>query len=162
MINEKAQEHILSAIEKEKEEAILNYGYFHSDHEFWAVLKEEVEELQEESIFCSKRIDEMWDTIRNSDLLYMMQDEEKRKRTIKTLKNSAINAACEAVQVAAVIDKYLEGESKKVKCEKCGGGMRVVFSQKDGKHTMAAICPYCGHYAVLNERSEDEIMQMEE
>ena len=40
--------------------------------------------------------------------------------------------------------------------------MKVVFSQKDGKHTMAAICPYCGHYAVLNERSEDEIMQMEE
>lgn len=162
MINEEAKMYIDAAIEKEKNSAIENHGFFNSDHEFWAVLKEEVEELQEESIFCLKRIDEMWEAIRNSDLLYMMQDEEKRKRTIKTLKNSAINAACEAVQVVAVIDKYLEGESKKVKCEKCGGGMQTVFSQKDGKHTMAAICPYCGHYAVLNEVSEDEIMQMEE
>lgn len=40
--------------------------------------------------------------------------------------------------------------------------MKVVFSQKDGKHTMATICPYCGHYAVLNEVSEEKIMQMEE
>ena len=154
MINEKAQEHILSAIEKEKEAAISNHGYFHSDHEFWAVLKEEVEELQEYSTYIASKADLLWTAVRADAVL--------NQDTLNIIRQNAINAACEAVQVAAVIDKYLEGESKKVKSEKCGGGMKVVFSQKDGKHTMAAICPYCGHYAVLNERSEDEIMQMEE
>ena len=154
MINEKAQEHILSAIEKEKEAAISNHGYFHSDHEFWAVLKEEVEELQERSAYIASKFDLFWRAVRGDAVL--------NQDTLNIVRKNAINAACEAVQVAAVIDKYLEGESKKVKCEKCGGGMKIVFSQKDGRHTMAAICPYCGHYAVLNERSEDEIMQMEE
>lgn len=154
MINEKAQEHIFSAIEKEKEAAISNHGYFHSDHEFWSVLHEEIEELKEYSNFLLTKETILWAFIRENNVL----DNEM----LGTTRIIAINAACEAVQVVAVIDKYLEGENKKVKCEKCGGGMKVMFSQKDGKHTMAAICPYCGHYAVLNKRSEDEIMQMEE
>lgn len=156
MINEKAQEHIFSAIEKEKEAAISNHGYFHSDHEFWAVLKEEVEELESEIVpsFFDKVIRELWSSIKASKRI--------NQSYLKSLETTAKDIAIEAIQVAAVIDKYLEGESKKVKCEKCGGGMQTVFSQKDGKHTMTAICPYCGHYTVLNERSEDEIMQMEE
>lgn len=154
MINEKAKEHILSAIAKEKEAAISNHSYFHSDHEFWAVLKEEVEELQERSAYIASKADLLWTAVRADAVL--------NQDTLNIIRQNAINAACEAVQVVAVIDKYLEGESKKVKCEKCGGGMKTAFSQKDGVHTMAAICPYCGHYAVLNEVSEDEIMQMEE
>lgn len=156
MINEKAQEHILSAIEKEKEAAIEAHGYFHSDHEFWAVLKEEVEEWQEE-LWKSKGQDTInfyWESVKINQKI--------KRDSLNTLRKIVINSALEAIQVAAVIDKYLEGESKKVKCEKCGGGMQTVFSQKDGKHTMTAICPYCWHYAVLNKRSEDEIMQMEE
>ena len=155
MINEKAQEHILSAIEKEKEAAISNHGYFHSDHEFWAVLKEEVEELQEEDCgHMGFRVKLLWERVKSNKVL--------NQNDLNFIKESAINAICEAVQVVAVIDKYLEGESKKVKCEKCGGGMDTVFSQKNGVYTIGAICPYCGHYAVLNKRSEDEIMQMEE
>ena len=104
MINEKAQEHILSAIEKEKEAAILNYGYFHSDHEFWAVLKEEVEELQEYSAYIASKVDLLWGDIRNDEVLEDNDD-------LNQIKEGAISAACEAIQVVAVIDKYLEGES---------------------------------------------------
>ena len=154
MINTNAKKDILEAIAKERDAAIENHDYFHSPHEFWAVLKEEVEELQEYSTYIASKADLLWTAVRADAVL--------NQDTLNIIRQNAINAACEAVQVAAVIDKYLEGESKKVKCEKCGGGMKVVFSQKDGKHTIAAICPYCGHYAVLNERSEDEIMQMEE
>ena len=103
MINEKAQEHILSAIEEEKDAAILNHGYFHSNHEFWAVLKEEVEELQERSAYIASKFDLFWKAVRGDAVL--------NQDTLNIVRKNAINAACEAVQVAAVIDKYLEGES---------------------------------------------------
>ena len=155
MIDKNARENILAAVAKEKESAIKNHGYFHSDHEFWAVLCEEAEELKEDSTCITSIVRRLWDSVRGDSMFNNID-------TLNTIRENAINAVCEAIQVVVVIDKYLEGESKKVKCEKCGGGMQTVFSQKDGKHTMTAICPYCGHCAVLNERSEDEIMQMEE
>ena len=66
MINEKAQEHILSAIVKEKEAAVSNYGYFHSDHEFWAVLHEEIEELKEYSNFLLTKETILWSFTREN------------------------------------------------------------------------------------------------
>lgn len=105
MINEKAQEHILSAIEKEKEAAISNHGYFHSDHEFWAVLKEEVEELKEATAkteLITTFLNEIWELIK--------ENKEPNKNRFEVIKLSAKQIALEAVQVAAVIDKYLEGE----------------------------------------------------
>lgn len=106
MINEKAQEHILSAIAKEKEAAISNHGYFHSDHEFWAVLKEEVEELQDATSkinLISVFLSQIWDAIK--------EDKSPNNIDLSAIKLSAKNIAFEAIQVAAVIDKYLEGES---------------------------------------------------
>ena len=105
MINEKAQEHILSAIAKEKEAAISNHGYFHSDHEFWAVLKEEVEELQDATSkinLISVFLSQIWDAIK--------EDKSPNNIDLSAIKLSAKNIAFEAIQVAAVIDKYLEGE----------------------------------------------------
>lgn len=106
MINEKAKENILQAIEKEKEAAILNHGYFHSDHEFWAVLKEEVEELQDATSkinLISVFLSQIWDAIK--------EDKSPNNIDLSAIKLSAKNIAFEAIQVAAVIDKYLEGES---------------------------------------------------
>lgn len=105
MINEKAKEHIFSAIEKEKEAAISNHGYFHSDHEFWAVLKEEVEEINDEIAKTNTNwlTSNFWDNIKKNKSLDV--------KNLELIRGNAINAACEAVQVAAVIDKYLEGES---------------------------------------------------
>lgn len=104
MINEKARECILSAIEKEKNAAIEKYSYFNSNHEFWAVMKEEVEELQEYSTYIASKADLLWTAVRADAVL--------NQDTLNIIRQNAINAACEAVQVAAVIDKYLEGESK--------------------------------------------------
>lgn len=105
MINKKAQKYILSAIEKEKEAAIENYGYFHSDHEFWAVLKEEAEELQEDSTYITGIVRRLWDSVRGDSMFNNID-------TLNAVRENAIEAACEAVQVAAVIDKYLEGYIK--------------------------------------------------
>ena len=115
MIDKKARENILAAVAKEKESAIKNHGYFHSDHEFWAVLKEEVEELQEEvkSPEISFRMKCAWECIR--------KDKEVGINEIVWINEMALNVAYEAVQVAAVISKYLTGgivdDFKKVELE---------------------------------------------
>ena len=101
MIDEKARENILAAVAKEKESAIKNHGYFHSDHEFWAVLKEEVEELQEYSTYIASKADLLWTAVRADAVL--------NQDTLNIIRQNAINAACEAVQVVAVINKYSEG-----------------------------------------------------
>ena len=104
MINEKAQEHILSAIEMEKEAAISNHGLFHSDHEAWAVLKEEVEELFEcldEQEAMHHRLDLLWDMIRINN--------EIDEGDLNLLYDFAKSCAEEAVQVMAMIQKWGEG-----------------------------------------------------
>lgn len=111
MINEKAQEHILSAIEKEKKAAISNHGYFHSDHEFWAVLCEEAEELQEDSTCITSIVRRLWDSVRGDSMFNNID-------TLNTIRENAINAVCEAIQVVVVIDKYLEGESGRMILQK--------------------------------------------
>ena len=103
MIDQGAKTEILVAIAKEKEVAIENYGYFHSDHEFYAVMREEVEELQEESVCIVEMMGRLWDMIR--------ADETLNRDKLEMIREMAIDAACETIQVAAVIDKYLEGRA---------------------------------------------------
>ena len=102
MIDKKARENILAAVAKEKESAIKNHGYFHSDHEFWAVLCEEAEELQEDSTYITGIVRRLWNSVRGDSMFNNID-------TLNTIRENAIEAACEAVQVAAVIDKYLQG-----------------------------------------------------
>lgn len=102
MINTSAKKDILEAIAKERDAAIENHDYFHSPHEFWAVLREEAEELQEESNLCLQKIEQLWAAIRCDAVL--------NKDTLELIKNIAIDAACEAVQVASAITKYNQGE----------------------------------------------------
>ena len=106
MINEEAQKHILSAIEKEKDAAISNYGHFHSDHEFWAVLKEEVEEINDEIAKTNTNwlTSNFWDNIKKNKSLDV--------KNLQLIRGNAINAACEAVQVVAVIDKYIVNKER--------------------------------------------------
>ena len=103
MINEKAQEHIFSAIEMEKEAAISNRGYFHSDHEAWAVMKEEVQELlelfDEDKIYVD--LDKLWGKVRRDEPISMGDMTE--------IYNWAMSCAKEAVQVMAMCLKWREG-----------------------------------------------------
>lgn len=80
------------------------FPQFHSAHEGWAVIKEEVEETEEESEKMKLFVECAWGDI-TSDF--------PANSEIKCLKESAINAACEAIQVAAMCQKFLEMEEKK-------------------------------------------------
>lgn len=103
MINEEAKMYIDAAIEKEKNAAIEKHSYFNSNHEFWAVIKEEIEELEYEfePQFLDKFIRESW--------LSIKADKGINQSYLQHLKTMAKRVAVEAVQVAAVINKYSEG-----------------------------------------------------
>ncbi|BFL40808.1 hypothetical protein H8S45_14915 [Agathobaculum sp. NSJ-28] len=77
---------------------------FHSAHEGWAVLKEEVEELETEAEMAASTLTEAWVFIKDND--------QAAKDEIKWLWQYAINAACEAIQVAAMCQKFLDMEDK--------------------------------------------------
>ena len=122
MIDERAKTDVLRAIAKEKENAIENHGYFHSDHEFWAVLFEEVEELQEDSAYITGIVRRLWDSVRGDSMLNNID-------TLNAVRENAIEAACEAIQIAAVIYKYLGGESRRMIFAKMEGDKEIVCSK---------------------------------
>lgn len=89
--------HVKSACLFEKEQAENEWGKtFNSLHEGWAVLKEEVEEVD----FVHKQIlqlaDEMWRTIKV---------DENLDNTIKIVQKYAIEAMMELAQVWGVCEK---------------------------------------------------------
>ena len=69
------------------------FPQFHSQHEGWAVLKEEAEEAEEEVSKMKLLLECAWGNI-TSDL--------PANEDIRCLKQHAINAACEAIQAAAM------------------------------------------------------------
>lgn len=101
MISGRAIDYITQAVEAEEDAAIKAHGLFHSDHEAWAVLKEEVEELCEcldEQEAMHHRLDLLWDMIRINN--------EIDEGDLNLLYNFAKSCAEEAVQVMAMCIKW--------------------------------------------------------
>lgn len=83
---------------EELKEANEKNPLFHSDHEAYAVILEELEETEENVKAMGYCIQTMWD--------YVKRDKKPRK-SVENLKNFALNTAAEAIQVAAMCDKFL-------------------------------------------------------
>lgn len=94
---------IQKLVNEELEEANKKYPLFHSDHEAYAVIKEEIEECTEELECLQNYMKLMWKRIREDG------DIEK---WITLTKKRAMNLAAEAIQVAAMCDKTLIGREK--------------------------------------------------
>ena len=90
----------MQAVDAEENAAISEYGLFHSDHEAWAVLKEEVEELlelfDEDKIYVD--LDKLWGKIR--------RDETISEGDLSDIYKWAKSCAEEAVQVMAMCIKW--------------------------------------------------------
>lgn len=89
-------------VEKELATANKKFPQFHSKHEGYAVILEEVEEAAREIDWIKADTEDLWDCVKhNSDATVV-------DNIVIRMLESAINAACEAIQVAAMCDKFLE------------------------------------------------------
>lgn len=81
----------------ELESANSQYPPFSSSHEGYAVLLEELDEAESDLYAAKSCIDELWFGIKRN---------EDCAETVEELRKAAISLACEAIQVAAMAEKY--------------------------------------------------------
>ena len=73
---------------------------FHSGHEGYAVLREEYQETSEELELMKHHLSGLWMSVRQNR-------PDSAKDHVECLKDKAMNVAAEAIQVAAMCDKYM-------------------------------------------------------
>ena len=100
MISEKAIEAIELAINFEHNKITTDHGeVYASNHEAYAVLLEEVEEAIEEAECMKIWLEAVWKSIRGDQELNIQ---------VKKIKEHALDLANEAVQCAAVCERFIE------------------------------------------------------
>ena len=98
---------VRGAIVAETESAKEKWGEtYHSEHEAWAVLNEEGEEASEALTKIGSVLQTLWRFVRKAekqdgDIKYMRDN-------LNYVKDQAQNLAIEAVQIAAVAQKFLD------------------------------------------------------
>lgn len=92
-------EDVKALVYKELESANERFQQFHSEHEGYAIIQEEVEELGEESDSIEMATEQLWHRIR---------DGIPTAQHVALVEQYAEAAACEAIQVAAMARKYLD------------------------------------------------------
>ena len=92
---------VRALVDKELAAANERFPQFHSQHEGYAVIQEEVDELKEATDKVIGRTVSLWSRVKYGN------DPE---RLLQMISEDAINAACEAIQVAAMCKKFLEME----------------------------------------------------
>lgn len=84
---------------EEYERAAESFGEsFHSPHEAYAVLKEEVEEAESDLKYLKMLLEYYWCDVKKNDM-------EHQNSMLKEIEKTALNAACELIQVAAMAYK---------------------------------------------------------
>ena len=86
---------------KELAAANERFPQFHSAHEGYAVIQEEVDELKEDMDRINCRI---------ASLRARVRFNNSCEELVSRIYDDAVNAACEAIQVAAMCKKFLEME----------------------------------------------------
>lgn len=87
-------------IDEEYKNACSKYGFeYHSLHEAYAVLLEEVEELESSYNEIKKYVEILWDNIKGNSTYYYNEE------CIEKILEEAICAISEAAQVGAVLQK---------------------------------------------------------
>ena len=90
-------------VDKELAAANERFPQFHSAHEGYAVIQEEADELKEATDKVIGRTVSLWSRVKYGN------DPE---RLLQMISEDAVNAACEAIQVAAMCKKFLEMEGQ--------------------------------------------------
>ena len=88
-------------VDKELEEATEKFGLHHSWHEKYAVMLEEMDELELEVKWAKEHLNNVWLGVKHNT-------EDYAEENILYVYEHAVNAACEAIQVAAMAKKEIE------------------------------------------------------
>lgn len=100
----KLKEQVTKLVDFEIEMANKEHGdRFNSAHEAYAVMKEEYEEAKE-------ALEDAGISLNRSFWISCRRDGINCARYAKFLESEAINAACECIQVAAMAQKFINGE----------------------------------------------------
>lgn len=108
------KEDIENLVKKELKSANERFPLFASNHEGYSVIKEEVDESNEEINLINESLELAWGYIKTNGGY-------TTTNAIKLLKTNAINLACEAIQVAAVAQKFIDSAESRE--DKQGGGL---------------------------------------
>lgn len=90
-------EDVKMLVEKELESANKQFPAFASEHEAWAVMHEELDECREMFEMPTRQDGFLWGCVK---------DNRNADRLVKEMRVAAEMLACEAVQVAAMAQKY--------------------------------------------------------
>lgn len=91
-----------AAAQAELNRANAKFPLFNGPHEGYAVTLEEVEEAQEAMDNVKSSMAVMWDRVRGKEIAYFLE----KDTCPMAIYGQAIDAACEMVQVAAMMLKY--------------------------------------------------------
>lgn len=91
---------VQNLVAEELERANEKFPLFHSDHEAYGVIGEEIEEVERDynALFL--------EYLKFKNEVYCDSVEEEKRETINSIKRQATYLACEAIQVAAMADKW--------------------------------------------------------
>ena len=92
--------------EEEAKGSMIKFPLFSSTHEGYAVIKEEVEEASEELENVNFSLNSIWRNVR-------INDKETAMKHAGHLKDFAIKLAAEAIQVAAMSQKFIDSMEEK-------------------------------------------------
>jgi hypothetical protein len=99
---------VIDIAKQEEEAAIKVYPLFNSTHEGYAVILEEFEEALEEIERLDSYVDELWHNVRYNFFNKKGTCEEVAVNNIRLINSTAIDLACEAIQIAAMANKFIE------------------------------------------------------
>lgn len=106
MFDERTELKINEVVVLELIRAVKTYGQnYHSNHEAYAVLLEEIEEAEEELNYIQNHMTMIWDAVKTDN-------DNEVKSNARIIALDAVELAKEAVQIAAVCRKILgDGEN---------------------------------------------------
>lgn len=91
-------------VRKELKSANEKFGMFHSQHEGYAIILEEFEEAHDDLIDLELEIKRLWNYVKCD-----ISDEELYRNLVAT-KIKAVSLAVEAIQVAAMAQKFVDSK----------------------------------------------------
>ena len=92
-------------VQKELESANRRFPMFRSDHEGAAVIFEDIEECKQEIENLEIQFEALWSHVKADNKISVI--------TSKRLKLAAANLACEAIQVAAMAQKFIDSQKER-------------------------------------------------